>query len=339
VEVLAPGNARETIFGLLGEVRFTARGWDNALVINGGPALAAEYVRRAIVAELRPHRADVVIGASHFLPDAAAVHAAARHGAHGVAFIYHLVAERTDRSLRTRWSQADEALGLRLLRGSAHTVFTSNDDTLSALAQRGFNPVRTDVGLDLATFRRAHAAEAPPVALFVARLVPKKGLADLIAGWPQVRERVPAARLIVVGSGGERNAVEQQIGELGIGASVEWKGFVSEEAKRELLSNARVFVAPSYEEGWGISVAEAMASALPVVAYRLPTLDEVFGDGYVAVNKGDIGGLADAVARLLTDDTAAADAAALGAASVARYDVQAVAEKELAAILSKRRVR
>jgi glycosyltransferase involved in cell wall biosynthesis len=339
VEVVAPNNARETISEFLGDARFTARGWDNRFVVNAGPALAAEYIRRATIAELRPLHADVVVGASHFLPDAAAVHAAARGGAHGVAFIYHLVAGRNDRGLRTLWSQADETLSLRLLRGSAGTVFTSNEETCESLEQRGFKPQRTDVGLELATFRTSDAAHALPVALFVARLVPKKGLADLIEMWPRVLQRVPNARLVIVGSGPERMSAERRIEDLGIGASIEWHGFVSEAVKRELLAQARVFVAPSYEEGWGISVAEAMASKLPVVAYRLPTLDEVFGDGYVPVGKGDVEALAQAVCRLLTDDGEAARAAASGAASVSRYDVGVVAEKELDIILSRSRSR
>jgi glycosyltransferase involved in cell wall biosynthesis len=327
--------ARATIQEHLGDVPFVERGWSSRHVTSRGPGLAVEYARRAVVAELKPIRADVVVAASHFAADAAAVHAAKRIGAHGVAYIYHLIANRTDAGLRTRWSKADEAIGLRLLRTSAETVFASNDETARQLEERGFEPLRTNVGLDLGSFKSGVARNAPPVVLFIARLVAKKGLGDLIRAWPLVRERVPGARLVVAGDGPERLPNEQLATKLGINSSIEWKGFISEAEKRHLLATARVFAAPSYEEGWGIAVAEAMASSLPVVAYRLSTLDEVFGDGYVAVSTGEVDQLGAALARLLADDEEADRVAARGMASVAGYDVGVVAEQELETILSR----
>jgi glycosyltransferase involved in cell wall biosynthesis len=94
-----------------------------------------------------------------------------------------------------------------------------------------------------------------------------------------------------------------------------------------------VLVAPSYEEGWGIAVAEALASGLPAIAYRLSNLDEVFGDAYIGVAVGDRDGLATELVRLLTDDRAAAEFGAQGRAAVARYDLDRVAEEELRLIL------
>ncbi len=298
-----------------------------------GLRLAGLYLRRAAAAEVRPADADIVVAASHFLPDAATVHGAARRGAHGVVYIYHLVAGRDDRSPRTLWAKTDERLSLALLRRSAQTVFSSNAGTAAELRRRGFNPTHTDVGIDLASFQRARPAQAPPLAVFVARLVPKKGLLDAIAAWPRVLERVPAARLVIAGSGPERAAAEARARAEGVADSVEWRGFISEDEKRALLAGARVFVAPSYEEGWGISVAEALASGLPVVAYRLPTLDELFGGAYEPVAVGAVDALADAIVHFLTDDDAAGAASARAVARVASLDLSAVATAELDTIL------
>jgi glycosyltransferase involved in cell wall biosynthesis len=333
--VSAPRSAETVIRSFLGDAPFTPVGGGKPSGQTDGLRLASLYLRRAITVEARPQRADAVIAASHFLPDAATVHAAVRHGAHGVAYVYHLVAGRTDRSPRTLWSKADERLSLALLARSAGTVFTSNTETAAALRRRGFDPVHTDVGVDVASFRHARPVGAPPVAAFVARLVPKKGLRDVIAVWPRVLERVPAARLLVVGSGPEREAAEASARATGLADSIEWLGFVSEEEKRDLLARARVFVAPSYEEGWGISVAEALASALPVVAYRLPTLDELFGGAYDAVAPGDLDGLADAVIGNLTDDDLVARASALALAHISKYDLAAIATAELETILDR----
>lgn len=305
IEAIAPANAHETIAEHLGDVRLHTRGLSGRTIARAGPALALEYVHRAVLAELRPPRADVVVAASHFLPDAAAVHAGRRAGAHGVAFVYHLVASRTDRSLRTAWSRLDESAGLRLIGAGPATVFSSNGETLTELSRRGFSPLRTDVGLDVASFHTTDpAARSGPSVLFLARLVPKKGVRDIITAWPHVLEHVPAARLTVAGTGPELASAKRLAEQLGVAHTVEWPGFVPESEKRTLLARARVFVAPSYEEGWGIAVAEAMAAGAPVVASDIPVLREVGGTAVVWAPPGDTSAWAMEIDALLANPAA-----------------------------------
>jgi glycosyltransferase involved in cell wall biosynthesis len=97
-----------------------------------------------------------------------------------------------------------------------------------------------------------------------------------------------------------------------------------------------VLVAPSYEEGWGIAVCEALASGVPVVAYRHPVLDEVFGDAYLGIRRGDIDRMADLAVRLLTDTSYAGELAAAGRRTAERYDLAGIAERELETILRAR---
>ena len=303
-----------------------------------GPLLALEYVRRSVGASLRAlPAADVVVAASHFAPDAAALAALVRRGSLGVGYVYHLVANRQGLDPRTLWSKGDERAGLALLRRFAAVVFVSNKRTAAALASRGFDPVETRVGVDLRAFAPAAGAERGPKAAFVGRMVRTKGVTDAVEAWAWVRRAVPDARLVMVGAGPERESAEAAARRLGIADSVEWRGFVSEEEKRQVLRGSRLLMAPSYEEGWGISVCEALASGLPVVAYRLPVLDELFGSAYLGADPGDVAGLGALAVRVLTDDTLAAGLAQLGRETAARYDVNDVAEAELETIL--RRVR
>src|SRR5262249_16150999 len=117
---------------------------------------------------------------------------------------------------------------------------------------------------------------------------------------------------------------------------VEWPGFVSESEKRRLLSEARVLIAPSYEEGWGIAVCEGLASSLPVVDYRLPVLDELFGSAYLAARVGDVEGIAELAAGVLTNDGLAEGVGGEGGRTAEGYDVERVAEEELDTILRRR---
>ena len=90
--------------------------------------------------------------------------------------------------------------------------------------------------------------------LFLGRLHAKKGLDVLLDAWPNVRASREAARLVIAGAGDIR-----------LPADVEYKGFVTGEAKAECLSAADVFVLPSHNENFGIAVLEAIAAGVPVV--------------------------------------------------------------------------
>jgi glycosyltransferase involved in cell wall biosynthesis len=330
VAVLAPPGARETIAPLIGDVPVRELGAE----IGAGPVLALEYVRRAVEVALRAgQRADVVVAASHFVADAAALSAFVRRGALGVAYVYHLVAQRRDFRLRTLWSKSDERVALALLRRRADIVFVSNNPTARTLRARGFAPVRTAVGIDLQSFGPSNLSLQPPRGLFIARMTRAKGPADAIDAWARVMGKVPDSRLVMVGAGPERERARERARQLGISDSVDWPGFVSEQEKRRILSESRVLLAPSYEEGWGIAVCEALASSLPVVAYRLPVLDELFDSAYLAADAGDVDGLARLTVRALTDDALAEELARRGRETAARYDVGRVAEQELDEIM------
>jgi 1,4-alpha-glucan branching enzyme len=167
-------------------------------------------------------------------------------------------------------------------------------------------------------------------------MVRTKGVTDAIRAWALVRRTVPDAQLVMVGAGPERASGAALADELGISDAVEWRGFVSEDEKRRILSESRLLLAPSYEEGWGISVCEALASGVPVVAYRLPVLDSLFDSAYLGTSPGDTSSLAQLATRVLTDDSVAESLARRGRKTAERYDVTRVADDELETILARR---
>jgi glycosyltransferase involved in cell wall biosynthesis len=249
--------------------------------------------------------------------------------------VYHLISTRTRRDVRTLWSLNDERAGLALIRRHAGLVFTSNTETAAALRSRGFAPMHTDVGIDLSAFCPGDPAARPARAVFVARMVRSKGVLDAVEAWAAVVRELPGARLVLVGAGPELEVARTRAGELGIGSSLEWRGFVSEEEKRAEFAAARLLLAPSYEEGWGISICEGLASGLPVLAYKLRTLDELFGDAYVPVPPGDVDALARTAVELLTNDRRAAELGVRGRKIAERYDLDRVADSELEEILKR----
>jgi phosphatidylinositol alpha-1,6-mannosyltransferase len=144
-----------------------------------------------------------------------------------------------------------------------------------------------------------------PSAVIVARLAKAedyKGHRELIRAWPAVRERVPGARLDVVGDGDLRPELERLAGELGVQDGVRFHGRVSEERKADLLAHARCLAMPSRGEGFGIVYAEAMRLGRPCLVSDCDAGREVVNPPECgpAVDPADASGLADALARLLT---------------------------------------
>ena len=113
---------------------------------------------------------------------------------------------------------------------------------------------------------------AAPRAVFVGRLAPEKGLDTLIDAWPSVRATYPEARLILIGEGPERAALEDRVKALGLtlgpGQAVELPGASADPT--EALRGADLFVLPSREEGMSIALLEAMALGIPLVASSIP---------------------------------------------------------------------
>jgi rhamnosyl/mannosyltransferase len=141
-----------------------------------------------------------------------------------------------------------------------------------------------------------------PVGLFVGRLVAYKGLDVLL------RAVVGSERhLVIVGNGPLRGRLERQVGQLGLQRQVVLVGAVPDQDLPAYYQSADYFVLPSTTpaEMFGISIVEAMASALPVVATALTTgVSEVVEPDVTGllVAPGDAAALAAALERLAGDE-------------------------------------
>ena len=164
---------------------------------------------------------------------------------------------------------------------------------------------------------------------FSGRLVKSKGVNDLVQILKGVKNNVPEVRLVVIGTGDEEAKLIRVQKELQLEGNLILKGFVKEKTKFEVLRCSRVFVLPSYEEGWGISLAEALSLGLPAVVYDLPVLREVFNGGPIFCHLGDIDEMAENIIKLLSDQDYYQQKSWDSRNSVEKYYLDAVAEKEI----------
>lgn len=118
-----------------------------------------------------------------------------------------------------------------------------------------------------------------PVVLFFGGLKPRKNLPLLLDLWPRVAAGAPKARLLIAGGGPLLDELRGQAKRVGAAASVVFTGYVSEAEKSDHFNLADLFVFPSAMEGFGLTLAEAMASGVPVVASDRGSIPEVVGAG------------------------------------------------------------
>ncbi len=209
-----------------------------------------------------------------------------------------------------------------LRRGGAHVIALT---TLmrDRLAAAGFAPDHITIipnGIDAAAFATEcapAAAERPPTALCVLRHSFEKGLDIALHAWRIVHERLPEARLVVLGAGPLRLRFEALASALGLGESAELRG--ASRAVATARAQADCFVMPSRWEGFPIVLLEAAASGLPTVAADVSGARDLIEDGRTGfvVPVGDYELMAERILTLLTDREAARQMGA-GAARTAR---------------------
>jgi glycosyltransferase involved in cell wall biosynthesis len=167
----------------------------------------------------------------------------------------------------------------------------------------------------------AHTPPENGYVLFVGTLEPRKNLGTLLDAWVDLASRMPALpRLRVAGGvrpGGEGWVERMQRAPLA--GRVEYVGYVAGADRRAMYEGARMLVLPSFHEGFGLPVLEAMALGIPVVTSNRGALPEVAGDAGLLVDAEDRRALADAIQQVLTDRNRAATMSARGVARAAGF--------------------
>ncbi len=181
------------------------------------------------------------------------------------------------------------------------------------LTSQGVPELRVSVvhnGIDLSAFTPIDKAVAKsgagygPDELLVGvfgRLSPEKGQHVALEVFAQLIEKYPGTKLLIVGDGKQREALEAQVRELGAAADVIFTGFQND--VKSLMSACDVVVVPSLREGFGLAAVEAMALGIPVAASKTGGLPEIVQDGVtgILVDTGSPRSLLAAMGKLLSD--------------------------------------
>ncbi len=245
--------------------------------------------------------------------------------------------------------RAARLMGRRAVRQAA-LLLTVSEFTLRELARlygvdrstvtltgNGVHPARyhpaapgADDAWNGADLVRALGAEPGRYLLAVGRLEPRKNALNLVRAYARLAE--PRPPLLVVGrrdpEGGEAFA---EVEASGLSGEVTFLDHVADAELPALVRHARVFVHPSFAEGSGLPVLEAMASGVPVVTSATPALVEAAGGAALTADPDDPQAIADAIATLLADASLRQRLAAQGLEVAARHRWDTAAKNMLGA--------
>lgn len=147
-----------------------------------------------------------------------------------------------------------------------------------------------------------------PYALYVGNVMPHKNLLRLVDAFAEATRGSPG-RLVIRGWGKPKNVrtVQARIAALDLWPRVDWQPYATIRELSRLYQRAHMLLLPSLHEGFGLTALEAMACGTPVVTSSTSSLPEVVGDAALFVDPYQTATIADAIARLFSDDRLSKD--------------------------------
>lgn len=285
-----------------------------------------------------PERYDVVIASTQLIVEVyPALVIAQKQNAKLVAKVHHVLAAQARHRIgafdrlflwserkTTRWLSQHADLVI------CGTKFVESDykELERTLELKPAPTAASGYGVDLAKMPDSSDAPKNYDVVHLGRLHEHKGVFHLAPLWKKVLEKRPEAKLLVIGEGPHRPRVEQMLAELGIAQSVRFTGGIPEAEKDALIGQSKIGLSLSFEEGWGLSINEFLAAAIPVVAYALPIFDSVFPNQLYGVKVGDMDGAAASILRLLDSPGERREVGQRGRQFVMQYDYRNVAKSE-----------
>ncbi|MFZ4584496.1 MAG: glycosyltransferase family 4 protein [Acidimicrobiia bacterium] len=178
---------------------------------------------------------------------------------------------------------------------------------------------------------RAHGIR-PPYVGYLGTIEPRKNLPNLVRAFSEVARDRPELRLVLAGRDGwgapdVRHAIEAS----GVATRVMRPGYLPDAVIPAFLRRAAAVAYPSFEEGFGLPVLEAMACGAPVVTSTNSATAEVADDAALLVDPTDTAALAVALSKLLDDPSTSSRLRARGVDRAREYTWAASADAHVAA--------
>lgn len=195
-------------------------------------------------------------------------------------------AERTSCALAHEVLSVSESVrGLAIAEGlcSAEKIKVLDHGAIDGIeAQGAFNRANLPVDIGQQIRQRYHIPSDAPLIGFVGRVVRDKGVIELVRAWHTLREEYPALHLLVAGPFESEDPIPADVNDaLRNDPRIHCAGMVHD--MPELYAALDILVLPTYREGLSISLLEASALEVPIVATRIPGVVDAVRDGETAL--------------------------------------------------------
>ncbi len=137
--------------------------------------------------------------------------------------------------------------------------------------------------------------------LFIGNIEPRKNILGIIEAFGKLPAPLQAQHPLVLvgGKGWNDEEIKSALNSTGAKAHITMVGYVDDEDIAQVYAGAQIFVFPSFYEGFGLPVLEAMASGTPVITSKVSSLPEVGGDAVLYVDPKKPSTIAEAMKKLL----------------------------------------
>lgn len=169
--------------------------------------------------------------------------------------------------------------------------------------------------------------------LHVGTDAPRKNILNLIRAFAKVKAHIPNIKLIKVGTitwPYQYQQIKELIHTLGLTEDIIFLKGITDQELANLYNIASVLVYPSFYEGFGLPVLEAMACGTPVITSETSCLPEVSGRNALLVNPKDVDGISTAICDLLTDSELSHDLMEKGVSHARQFTWEKTARQTIA---------
>ena len=180
--------------------------------------------------------------------------------------------------------------------------------------------------LQLATKTIPYTLTPKPYLFYVGNAHPHKNVEGLIKAFLNLKFKIKNLKLVLVG---HDHYFWQRIKKEFQDPDIIYKGYVSDEELVTLYKNAKAFVMPSFEEGFGIPILEAMALSCPVVSSNAGSLPEVGGDACLYFDPTNMSDMTNKINKIINDENLRKDLIKKGLQRYKKFSWKKLAEQTL----------
>ena len=283
---------------------------------------------------------DIIYSTSDFFPDVfpAFLYKFFHKKGKWIQYIFHIYPnwyQRPGNKLRNLTAQFFQQLSLIFIK-KADCIVNINTYVKQYLCKKGFDPNKIIINtpginysylnnLKLSNMEQAYDG------VFLSRLMPSKGIFDLIKIWKEVVVLKPNLKLAIIGGGSNTimKALMLQIQNQNLQNNIYILGYLNDNTSFIIVKKSKVFLFPSHEEGFGIAIAEAMVCQTPVIAWHLPIYDEIFENNMVKVEENNITTFSAIIIKLIDNIELRKNISKKAHKFIKKYDWNKVALKQL----------